>query len=234
LLIFLNVGAVIIGTVEGIHTEYATLLYNFEVISVIIFTVEYLARLWSCVADSRFSKLIKGRLHFMVRPLSLIDLIAILPFYLPLLGIDLRFIRILRLLRILRVAKLGRYSDSLQLMVAVIRSKKEELILTIVVLLFLLVISSSLMYYAEHSVQPVEFSSIPATMWWSVVTLTTVGYGDAYPLTAVGKLIASVIAILGIGMFALPTGVIGAGFIEEIQKQKSTKVKCPHCGEEIN
>jgi len=97
---------------------------------------------------------------------------------------------------------------------------------------FLLVVSSSILYYCENAVQPNVFSSIPATMWWSVATLTTVGYGDMYPITLMGKFCASVIAILGIGMFALPTGILGAGFVEAIQKKKGLQV-CPHCGEEI-
>jgi voltage-gated potassium channel len=96
----------------------------------------------------------------------------------------------------------------------------------------LLVVSSSLLYYCENGVQPDAFSSIPATMWWSVATLTTVGYGDMYPVTLLGKFFASIIAILGIGMFALPTGIIGAGFVEAIQKRKEQHV-CPHCGKEL-
>ena len=90
-----------------------------------------------------------------------------------------------------------------------------------------------MMYFVEHSVQPKNFSSIPATMWWAVATLTTVGYGDVYPVTHIGKLIASVIAILGIGMFALPTGILGAGFVEEIGRQRQKPIKCPHCGKEV-
>jgi len=97
----------------------------------------------------------------------------------------------------------------------------------------LLVVSSSVLYYCENTLQPDAFSSIPATMWWSVTTLTTVGYGDMYPITFLGKFCASVIAILGIGMFALPTGIIGAGFVEEVQKKKGQHV-CPHCGKEIH
>ena len=97
---------------------------------------------------------------------------------------------------------------------------------------FLIIISSSLLYYCEHSVQPETFSSIPATMWWSVATLTTVGYGDIYPVTVLGKLCASVIAVLGIGMFALPTGILGAGFVEAVQKNRRPSA-CPHCGKEL-
>jgi len=114
----------------------------------------------------------------------------------------------------------------------VIETRKEELVLTFTLMGFLLVISSSLLFYCENEVQPEVFSSIPATMWWSIATLTTVGYGDMYPVTLVGKSCAGIIAVLGIGMFALPTGIIGAGFVEAIQREKGKNV-CPYCGKEL-
>lgn len=232
-LIFLNVLVVIIGTIKDIQINYGTALHYFEIFSVIVFTIEYILRIWSCVIDDKYLNSIKGRLKFARQPLPVIDLLAILPFYVPLIGIDLRFIRIFRLLRIFRIAKIGRYYSKLQLIKNVFKSKKEELVLTSVIMIILLVISASLMYYCENTVQPKVFTSIPATMWWSVATLTTVGYGDVYPVTTLGKFLASIIAILGIGMFALPTGILGAGFVEEIQKRKETNV-CPHCGKNIN
>jgi voltage-gated potassium channel len=134
-------------------------------------------------------------------------------------------------MRIVRVAKLGRYSESLQTLGRVFAAKKEQLVSTLFILLMLLVVSSCLMYYVEQAAQPDRFSSIPAAMWWSVTTLTTVGYGDVCPVTITGKLVASVIAILGIGMFALPTAILGSGFLEEIAPKKPAK--CPHCGKEI-
>ena len=154
-------------------------------------------------------------------------------FFLSFVVVYFRFVRVLRLLRILRVAKIGRYYSSLQLIRNAIRSKMEELILTTVVLCLVLVMASSVMYYCEHGAQPEAFPNIPATMWWAVVTLTTVGYGDVFPVTVLGKIFASVIAISGIGMFALPTGIIGAGFVEEIQKNKPKGAQCPHCGKDI-
>ena len=232
-LIFLNVLAVIIGSVDSIKNSCGNLLDWFEVISVVIFTLEYGARIWSCVIEQRYSRPIVGRLKFTKEPLPVIDLLAIVPFYLPFLGIDLRFIRVFRLLRVLRVAKIGRYYSSLRLIGNVIKSRKEELILTTVVMGLLLVISACLIYYCENQAQPDAFPNIPSTMWWSVVTLTTVGYGDVYPITVLGKILASIIAVLGIGMFALPTGIIGAGFVEEINKRKLQSSSCPHCGKQI-
>lgn len=230
-LIFLNVMAVIIGSVQSVQERWGAFLDLFEIVSVIIFTVEYVARLWSCTVDPEYSGRIRGRVRHALRAMSIIDLLAILPFYLPFLGIDLRSLRVLRLLRILRVAKVGRYYSSLNLIKHVFQSKKEELVLTSALMAILLVVSSSVLYYCENAVQPDAFSSIPATMWWAVATLTTVGYGDMYPVTLMGKFCASIIAILGIGMFALPTGILGAGFVEAIQKKGQTV--CPHCGKEL-
>lgn len=231
-LIFVNVIAVIVDSVQSIQEHWAAFLNLFEIMSVLIFTVEYLARLWSCTTDPQFKGRIRGRIRIALRAMSIIDLLAILPFYLPFLGIDLRSLRVLRLLRIVRVAKVGRYCSSLNLIKQVFQSKKEELVLTSTLMGLLLIVSSSLLYYCENGVQPDAFSSIPATMWWSVATLTTVGYGDMYPVTLLGKFFASIIAVLGIGMFALPTGIIGAGFVEAIQKKKGRHV-CPHCGKEL-
>lgn len=230
-LIFLNIVAVIIGSVESIQQRWGVFLYGFEVLSVMVFTVEYVARLWSCTVDPRFSGAIRGRVRLALSAMVIIDLLAILPFYLPFWSADFRALRALRLLRILRVAKLGRYYASLDLIRDVVRSRREELVLTSGLMGLLLIISSSLLYYCENPAQPEAFSSIPATMWWAVATLTTVGYGDMCPVTFLGKLCASFVAVLGIGMFALPAGILGGGFVEAIQKKKGKHV-CPHCGKE--
>jgi voltage-gated potassium channel len=148
------------------------------------------------------------------------------------LGMDLRVVRIVRLLRIARIAKLGRYVSALGLMGRVVKTRKEELVVTSVLMLFMLVIAASLMYHAENVVQPDNFPSIISTMWWAVATLTTVGYGDVYPVTAAGRFLASLVAILGIGFFALPISILGSGFVEELQKHDS-HIYCPHCGKEI-
>lgn len=225
-LILLNVIAMILGSVKSIEHRWASLLNGFELVSVLIFSFEYVARLWSCTADSQYRDPIRGPMRLAVRPMLVIDLLAILPFYLTFLGIDLRSLRILRLMR---VAKMGRYYASLRIIEEVFRSKREQLILTASIMSMLLIVSSSLLYFCENGVQPDAFSSIPATMWWAVATLTTVGYGDMYPVTLLGKLFASVVAVLGIGMFALPTGILGAGFLEAVQRRKVKDV-CPHCG----
>lgn len=229
-LIFLNVIAVILGSIQSIEERWSAFLETFETVSVLVFSIEYVSRLWSCTADSRFSGIIRGRLRLAIKAMPIIDLLAILPFYLPFLGIDLMSLRAFRLFRIFRIAKVGRYYSSLNIIRDVFHAKREQLALTLAMMGILLVVSSTLLYYCENEVQPEVFSSIPATMWWAVATLTTVGYGDIYPITLLGRFLASIIAILGIGMFALPTGILGAGFIEAIQKKKEGTQICPHCG----
>ncbi len=229
-LIVLNIVAMVLETVEEYRLRLPGFFDWFEAVSVAIFSVEYVLRVWSCTAAPAYSPAWSGRLRFMLTPLAIADLLAILPFFLPLVGIDLRSFRAIRLLRLLRVAKLGRYSEAIKLTGRILSSRKAELLVTAFVLSIMTLLASSLMYCAERNAQPNTFSSIPATMWWAVETLSTVGYGDAYPVTPIGKLLASVIAILGIGMFALPTGILGAGFVEEIQRKKRAANVCPHCG----
>lgn len=233
-LIFLNVIAVVVGSVESVQVRYGVLLWWFEAGSVAVFTAEYLGRVWSCVTAPGCHGAFLRRVRFASRPMLLIDLLAILPFYLPYLGLDLRFVRVLRLFRIVRIAKVGRYYASLRLIGAVFREKKEELLLTTALMAMLLVISAAVVYHCENAAQPEQFPDIPSTLWWAVVTLTTVGYGDVCPVTVAGKFVASIIAVLGIGMFALPTGILGAGFVEEIQKRKAGVRTCPHCGKQID
>lgn len=234
-LIVANVVAVMLETVNWMAASYARFFRAFEVFSVVVFTIEYLLRLWACVCDPRYAGAIKGRLRFALTPMALVDLLAILPFYIEFLPFDLRFIRTLRLFRLFRVFKLARYSASMRTLANVLRSKKEELLVTLFVVLVMLVFSSSAMFYVENEAQPENFSSIPASMWWGVATLTTVGYGDIYPVTSIGKLLSAVIAILGVGLFALPTGILASGFSEEMQKsKKKVALICPHCGQDVS
>ena len=236
-LIFLNIVALMLETVESVYSAHKAAFTLFEGISVAVFSVEYILRIWSCTTNPRYSHPISGRLRFIASPLGVIDLLAILPFFLPFFGVDLRFVRTVRLLRIFRIVKLARYSRALRLLGHVVHQRKEELLSIFFVLLTLLIISSSFMFFAEHRVQPEVFSSIPTTMWWGIVTLTTVGYGDAYPITPLGQTIGAIIAVLGIGMFALPAGILGAGFTDELQKMRQSKKGapecCPHCGGEL-
>ncbi len=234
-LIFFNVLAVILETVQSLAIRYESFFVTFEKISIVVFSVEYVLRLWVCTANKEYAHPVYGRIRFVLSPMALIDIAAILPFYLPaMLPMDPRFIRALRLFRLFRLFKMGRYSESLQTLGNVMKAKKEEFVVTLFVIALMLVFASSLVYYVEHDAQPEAFSSIPAAMWWGVATLTTVGYGDVYPITPLGKFLGAVIALLGIGMFALPAGILASGFAEELQRKRGEKRICPHCGKDID
>jgi len=245
-LILLNVFCIILETVQTIKESYGPWFEFIEVFSVLIFTIEYLGRLWSCVVVPEYASPLVGRLRFVLTPASLIDLISILPFYLSFVNLDLRILWMLRFLRLFRLLKLTRYSVAISLLGGTIRSRRAELLATGLLMALVLIIASTLMFFAEHDAQPDKFPDIPTAMWWAVITLTTIGYGDVFPITAIGKVIGGFIAIVGIGFVALPTGIISVGFVEELrhfreklhkQTQASSpsfiKCTCPHCGKEI-
>jgi voltage-gated potassium channel len=231
-LIASNILAVIVETVPSIYQGREEFFHYFDLISVIIFTIEYILRVWSANHESKYRHSIHGRLKYMASGPALIDLLAILPFYIHIfVGFDLRILRIFRLLRFFRLFRLTAYMKATKLVKNVFKSTINELLLCLVLALFLIIISSSLVYFAEHQAQPEKFKSIPSTIWWSVVTLTTVGYGDLIPITPMGKIFTSIILLAGVAIFALPAGIITAGFLEEIRRRKSNKRgSCPHCG----
>ena len=234
-LIILNIVAVMLETVPSIHEPYKDFFHYFDVFSVVIFTIEYVLRVWSSNYEDKFKHSIHGRLRYMLTPGALIDLVAILPFYIQSIFLfDLRVLRILRLLRFLRLFRLTAYMKATRLVINVFKATRNELLLSLVLAMFLIVISSSLVYFAEHLAQPDKFSSIPSTIWWSVVTLTTVGYGDMIPITTIGKIFTGTILLAGVALFALPAGILSAGFLEEIRKAKNgRKHACPHCGQPL-
>jgi voltage-gated potassium channel len=243
-LIILSVIEIILESFEILYVQYASSFYIFELFTVIVFSIEYVLRVW--ISDLKFPHLskAKARWKFIVSTTGLIDLIAILPFYLPFVfKFDFRFIRVLRVVRLLRIFKIGRYTKSLRLVGNLIVQKRSELATTIFITFILILISSTIMYNLEHEIQPDKFPNIVSTFWWAVATLTTVGYGDVYPVTGWGQFISGIIAILGIGLVALPTGIISSGFIELLEKkEKDTDVEekqdeaykyCPHCGKDL-
>lgn len=229
-LIIFNVIAVMLETVTSIHERYARFFYYFDLVSVIIFTIEYVLRVWSANQELRYRHPVKGRLKYMVSGGALIDLLAILPFYLDrFIGFDLRVLRILRLLRFFRLFRLTAYMKAARVVTNVFRSRMNELLLSFVLTMFLVIIASCLVYFAEHLAQPDKFTSIPATIWWAVVSLTTVGYGDMVPITPLGKTFASIILMAGVALLALPAGIITSGFLDEMAKARKGN-NCPHCG----
>ena len=199
ILIILNIMAFMAETVKSVHAQYGDYFYWFELFSVIIFTIEYVARLWTSVEVPFLKRLnpVAARLKFAMRPYLIIDLLAILPFYLSaIFGVDLRILRVLRLFRFL---KLARYSPALATLTRVIANESRTLLGALLLVMAMMLFASTGIYYLERSIQPDAFGSIPAAAWWAMTTLTTVGYGDVSPQTPLGKMFGSVIMILGVG-----------------------------------
>jgi voltage-gated potassium channel len=233
-LIILNVIAIAIESLSTLDPIHLKILKDFEIVSLLIFTIEYSLRIY--VADLKYPRKtkIQSIFAFVLSPLGLIDLFAILPFYIPfILPFDLRFIRLFRLLRFIRVFKIARYNKALNLIVAVLKEKRSELAMTFFVAFIILVVSSFMMYFVENPVQPKVFTNIFSSFWWALSTLTTVGYGDIYPVTDLGKIISAFVSLLGIGIVALPTGIISSGFISKLSSSKTSKMVCPHCKQEF-
>lgn len=228
LLIVLNMVAIILESIKSLQADYHWLFSSFENFCLAIFTVEYGVRVLT--ADIKFPqyKGIKPFFKYIFSFMAIVDLLAILPSLLLIIlpqGMlaDLQFIRMLRIMRVFRVLKITRYSSSLKMMGEVLKDKRSDLSITIFVTFVLMIISSTLMYYAEHTTQPDQFPDIVHAFWWAVATLTTVGYGDVYPVTALGKILSGIIAILGIGLVALPTGILSSAFVDRMEAQKRKK-----------
>lgn len=254
-LILLNVVAVILATVEEIRSSVPLAFRLFDNFSLAVFTVEYGLRLWCCVENPRYRRPVRGRIRYAFTPLALIDFVAILPLFLPFTGADLRSIRAVRLLRMLRVFKFSRYSRGVHVMLEVLKARREELVAALGMLVTLLIVSATVVYFAERNDQPDAFSSIPMAMWWGITTLTTVGYGDLTPVTTLGRIFGAIVSVGGLLLVALPTGIMGAGFVEEFDKyareqeldrlsgeaeesggerlSADARGNCPHCGQPL-
>ncbi len=204
------------ATVKGISKDFLTFINAVESFVVIVFIVEYIMRVWTSNLKLGFSGKIKGRIKYIFTPLALIDLLAISPFFLfPLLSVDLIFLRTIRLLQLMRVFKLTRYTQSFDYIIDVVKYKKNDLVVTFVAIFVILVLVSGIIYHFEHEAQPDKFPDVPSSLWWTIITLTTVGYGDVVPITTGGKVFGGLIALLGIGFFALPAGILASGFTEK-------------------
>jgi voltage-gated potassium channel len=238
-LIAVNVGAAVLETDPTYFQEYFPFFTTLTIFSVGIFSIEYILRLWVSVENPRYAGSRWGRLRYAFSPLAIIDLVTLVPFYMIFFISNPDIAFLVRFSRILWILKLGHYTPALDTLAKVVRAKKEELSVAFFFLFLVLILSSSLMYYAEHAAQPTKFTSILASMWWGVETLSTVGYGDIVPVTPLGKLIGSVVAISGIALFALPAGILASGFVAELRKEKEEKstgggeIICPNCGEVI-
>ena len=236
LTIVLSVVSIVLESFASLAVRWHTAFRVFGIVSVAIFTLEYILRIWT--ADLLYPDSRHPRLRYFFSFMALIDLMAILPFFIPRVSIDLRFLRmtrLLKLMRLLRVFKLGRYLDAVDTLVKVLKESRQQLVISVGLCLFVMLFSAIIMYTVENSVQPEKFPNVIASLWWAMCTLTTVGYGDVYPVTAVGRFLASVISLVGIGVIAIPTGIIAAGFTAAINGEE-TKAKqfCPYCGRRLH
>ena len=237
-LIVLSILSIILQSFDVLATTWAGGFHALEVVTVAVFSCEYLLRVWT--ADLEYPDAKHPHIKYVLSFIAIIDLLAILPFYLPFFAADLRFlrmVRLLRLLRLLRVFKLGRYFDALQTIVKVLQESATQLIISVALCMFVMLFSAIVMYTVENPVQPEQFPNVISSLWWAICTLTTVGYGDVYPVTAVGRFFAAVISLVGIGIIAIPTGIIAAGFTSAIERKENTtnpKQYCPYCGHKLD
>lgn len=209
----------------------------FEIVSVVVFTIEYVMRVWTSSLKYPDAGPVVSRIKYIFSAMALVDIASILPFYIPfLIPIDLRVLRSLRIVRLFRLFKMNRYTTAMSTIFQVLKRKSSQLVSSVFVVGLLMIISAVLMYNIESSAQPEVFGNAFDALWWSVATFTTVGYGDIFPVTAAGKVLSALIALLGIGLVAVPTGIISAGFTEMItvEKDKGDDITyCPHCGKKI-
>jgi len=226
--ILVNCAAVALETVPAIYEPNRALFHALEAFSTGFFIIEYVLRVWVCVEQTRYSAPLGGRLKYALHPLPLLDLVVILTLWAPW---DLRFLRIFRLSRLLRVLRLDGLDRSLQAVTAAIGRRKNLLVISVLMMLITTYCLAALLYLVEHPAQPQVFSSIPSTLWWAVVTLTTIGYGDMAPITVLGKTLAGIIILVGIGVFALPSAIVTAAILDAGTDKKE---HFPHCGNHLD
>lgn len=229
-LIIISIVNLMLISVPELNAKYGEIFILVRNIIMPIFVIEYLIRIYASGYLEEYKGL-KGKLKYMITPYAIIDFLAILPYFLTSAGINGSFIRSLRLLRVFRLLRVRKYSIFIRLMKNIMSNIKEEITVLLFFTIIILIILSFIMFDVEHDAQPEAFSSIFATMWWSVATLTTVGYGDMYPITTMGKIITSIISIVGIGFVAIPGGLFASEFISEVIKHKNKKNPklCTNC-----
>ena len=225
-LITLNVFLLILETEPSVRESYGSVLTWMELTFLALFGLEYLTRVWVAGERPRYQGL-SGRLRYMVRPYPIIDLLAILPGVVSLGGVDSSAFRALRILRIIRYARFGGFSVAVDLVVEVFLSRKFELLVSLLLIVILVLGGATGIYLMEGATQPETFGSVPRALWWSVVTITTVGYGDTVPVTPGGKIVAAFLTLLGIAAVAIPTGILAAAFTDVVQRRKERRAEAP-------
>jgi voltage-gated potassium channel len=218
-MIGLSAFVVVLETEVTIFEPNRNLFFFIEMFFLAFFVIEYGLRVWVSVENERN----KTRLHYIVRPVALIDLFVILTMAFTLIGIEGALLRLMRLFRLMRVMKLGKYSSALVNIGNAISARRFELIVSLSVAFVLLLVSAAALYLLEGEVQPEAFGSIPRAMWWAMATLTTVGYGDVVPVTLGGRFFAMLTAVTGVGLIAMPAGILASAFSEAIQKRNAAR-----------
>lgn len=226
-LIVLNAAAVVLGTVDPLAARYGATFLALETVTVAVFTVEFGIRVVSRLGRPSGDA---GRLDRLADPYLLVDLLAILPVYVGL-ARGVGGMGSSSLVRVLRLVKLVRYVSGVERLARVVRRKRADLAASVFWTVLLWLAAASAVYFAERGAQPDAFSSIPAALWWAGITITTVGYGDVYPVTALGRLLGVVVSLLGVGIAAVPSSILISGFLEETGQDRN---RCPHCGERLD
>ena len=223
--ILVSVAFVVVESEPAIHDSHPFLFHAVEILFGTVFLVEYVARMWVAAEDPRYSDGLRGRLRYAMTPSALLDLLAVMPLFLHVIGAEAYIIRILRVVRVLRLAKLGRFTIATRALSHAVHARRYELMISFGVALFILVLTSTLMYIVEGHTQPNVFGSIPRAMWWAIATLTTVGYGDVVPLTTAGRILGGITAVTGVGLIAMPAGILAAAMSDAIHTRRAAEHK---------
>lgn len=231
-LIIISSLLLIVESVDSFHESYSLYLYPLEVFTMVFFSLEYILRIYTCTEISKYKQSLLGRLRYVITPLMLIDLLSIIPFYLIIFSSNYSGFYIFSIFRVLRLFKAIRYVKAFKIIGKVFYIQREQLLVSFVFIIFVFVFASSIIYIAEKDAQPEKFSDIPSAMWYTVATITTVGYGDVYPITLMGKITGGLISMTGLLLFAIPTSILTSGFLKlNKEKRKETdEITCPSCG----
>ena len=227
-LIILSSALLIIETIKRFHSAYNDYLYPLEVFTMVFFSFEYILRVYTCTEIEGYEEPFIGRIKYIFTPLMLVDILSIIPFYLIVFSSNYSGFYIFSIFRVLRLFKAIRYVDAFKVIGKVFYIQREQLLISFGFILFILVFASSIIYIAEKEAQPEKFCDIPSAMWYTVATITTVGYGDVYPITIIGKITGGLISMSGLLLFAIPTSILTSGFLKLNRHGK--KIICPHCG----
>ena len=218
--VLISVLAVILESVDSIHYNLSVEFIVLDAVAVLVFSFEYLMRLYSCVEEPRFQRTFSGRLSYATKPVAIIDFLAIIPFFLEVFLHHLIDLRFLRSFRLMRLFKLARYTGSTNTLFAILRREAPILATTAFTLMLLVVLVASLGYLFEHEAQPEKFENIPTSIYWAVITLASVGYGDITPITPMGRMMTTLMALIGLGLFAIPASILSSAFTQELQSQR--------------